>query len=201
MLKPKSSIYVDSRYIINLINKKFLKTQISEIEIRFINITIKIRKIKPVKYNVNEYVILQIYFAGKNKIILIKKKLYLIDDLRTNIFIENNIIVLEKIVVNPTDSKIIFGKYKNIVILITVINKINEFIRRIIFSIKTVVVLAGAHAVIFIENIKNDLNLFENRDLFFEPVSLNDLDVYAYIIDLNISEIYIKNNTNRDIIF
>ena len=80
-------------------------------------------------------------------------------------------------------------------------NKVNEFIRRIIFFIKTVVVLAGIYAVIFIKNIKNNLNLSKDRDLFFEPVNLDDLDVYAYIIDLNISEIYIKNNINRDIIF
>ena len=123
------------------------------------------------------------------------------DDLRTNIFIENNIIVPEKIIVDPVGSKIIFGKYKNTVILITVTNKANEFIRRTIFFIKTVVVLAGIYAAISIENIKDNLNLFEDRDLFFEPVSLDDLNVYAYIIDSNISEIYIKNNANRDIIF
>ena len=123
------------------------------------------------------------------------------DDLRINIFIENNIIVLKKIVIDSAGSKIIFEKYKNIVILITVTNKANEFIRRIIFFIKTVVVSVNIYAAIFIENIKNNLNLFKNRDLFFEPVSLDDLDVYAYIIDLNISEIYIKNNINRDIIF
>ena len=125
----------------------------------------------------------------------------MINNLRTNIFIGNNIIVLEKIVINPVRSKIILKKYKNIVILITVINKINEFIRRIIFFIKIIVVLAGIYAAIFIENIKNYLNLFKNKDLFFELVSLNDLNVYAYIINSNISKIYIKNNTNRDIIF
>ena len=125
----------------------------------------------------------------------------MINNLRTNIFIGNNIIVLKKIVIDSAGSKIIFGKYKNTVILITITNKANEFIRRIIFFIKTVVVLAGIYAVISIENIKDDLNLFKNRDLLFEPVNLNDLDVYAYIIDSNISEIYIKNNINRDIIF
>ena len=125
----------------------------------------------------------------------------MIDNLRANIFIGNNIIILKKIVVNLTDSKIIFGKYKNIVILITITNKANEFIRYIIFFIKTIVILINIYAAIFIENIKNDLNLFKNRDLFFESVNLDDLDVYAYIIDSNISEIYIKNNINRDIIF
>ena len=73
--------------------------------------------------------------------------------------------------------------------------------RYIIFFIKIIVILADIYAAIFIENIKNDLNLFKNRDLFFESVSLDNLDVYAYIINLNISKIYIKNNTNRDIIF
>ena len=125
----------------------------------------------------------------------------MIDDLRTNIFIKNNIIILKKIIIDLAGSKTIFGKYKNTVILITIINKINEFIRRIIFSIKTVVILAGIYAAIFIEDIKDDLNLFKNKDLFFEFVNLDDLDVYAYIIDLNIFEIYIKNNANRDIIF
>ena len=125
----------------------------------------------------------------------------MIDDLRANIFIRNNIIVLKKIIIDPAGFKIIFEKYKNIVILITVTSKANEFIRYIIFFIKTVVILANIYAAIFIENIKNNLNLFKDRDLFFEPVNLDDLDVYAYIINLNISKIYIKNNVNRDIIF
>ena len=125
----------------------------------------------------------------------------MINDLRINIFIENNIIVLEKIVIDPAEFKTIFEEYKNIVILITVTSKVNEFIRRIIFFIKTVVVLVNIYAVIFIEDVKNNLNLFKNKNLFFELVSLDDLNVYAYIINSNISEIYIKNNTNRDIIF
>ena len=66
---------------------------------------------------------------------------------------------------------------------------------------KTVVISANIYAVIFIENIKDDLNLLENKDLFFEFINLDDLDIYAYIINSNIFEIYIKNNTNRDIIF
>ena len=123
------------------------------------------------------------------------------NNLRINIFIGNNIIVLKKIVVDSVGSKIIFEKYKNIVILITITNKASEFIRRIIFSIKTIVVLINIYIAIFIEDIKDNLNLFKNRDLFFESVSLDDLNVYAYIIDSNISKIYIKNNINRDIIF
>ena len=54
--------------------------------------------------------------------------------------------------------------------------------------------------VVLIRRPKNKLELPDNRDLIFEPNILNTLLVYIYIIDYNISKVFIRNDTNRPII-
>ena len=56
------------------------------------------RGIKSNKYKTSKYVIASIYFLGENVItILTSREIYIVNDLKTNILIKINIIILEKI--------------------------------------------------------------------------------------------------------
>ena len=84
-----------------------------------INIFIKIKRINLNEYNINEYVVLRLYFTGKNqRIAVIEKELYLIDDLRTNVLINTDIIDSEKIIINIYNAVAIIGVYNNIIIFL-----------------------------------------------------------------------------------
>ena len=39
-----------------------------------------------------------------------------------------------------------------------------------------------------------------DRDFIFEPKSLDSLSVYIYIIDYSISQIFIRNDTDKNIV-
>ena len=88
---------------------------------------------------------------GDKKTTIIKKKLYLINNLRTNILIENNIFIPEKVSLNIIKSIIFFRAYGDIKIPLKIIIKSNKFIRRIIYFITTIIMPAKFYTAIFIE--------------------------------------------------
>ena len=187
--------------MINLINRNFLKTQVPDATIYNINIFIKVKKINLNEYNINEYVVLRLYFAGKDqRIIIIEKKLYLINDLRINALINIDIINSEKIVINIYNAVAIIGIYNNIIIFLIIKTRVNEFVRRLIYFINTVIILSEIYKIISISGYYGRiLYLFINRDLLFEPNCLNHLNIYVYVIDSTITQIFVKNNTENEI--
>ena len=84
-----------------------------------IDIFIKIKKIGLNEYNINEYIVLRLYFAGKDqRTAVIKKELYLINDLRINVLIGIDIINSEKIIINIYNAVATIGIYNNIIIFL-----------------------------------------------------------------------------------
>ena len=89
--------------------------------IKKIIIFISIRDSNINKYIFDEYVIIDIYFLKhkNNNLIIIKiiRETYLINDLKANIFINNDCIDLEKIVVNSANNITHIDNYNVIVIM------------------------------------------------------------------------------------
>jgi len=66
-------------------------------------------------YNINEFVIISIYIPGKdNKIALITRELYIVDNLSTKILIGIDIIKLERIIINTSRDLVIIIFYNNL---------------------------------------------------------------------------------------
>ena len=62
-------------------------------------ILIIVKDINNKKYNVNKYIKIKMYLSNKNDVItLIKRELYIVDNLIIKIFIEINIIKFENII-------------------------------------------------------------------------------------------------------
>lgn len=74
--------------------------------------------------DINEYILISIYiFVSKNGndiLCRIYKKIYFVDNLKIHVFIKNDVINLEKIVLNVNQSKIYIDNYN---IIITIINQ------------------------------------------------------------------------------
>ena len=77
---------------------------LSQIEIRRIILFLHIKGLKLILYNINEYISISIYISAiKNDITIfyrITREIYLIDNLKVYILINNDIIKFEKIVLN-----------------------------------------------------------------------------------------------------
>ena len=187
--------------MINLINRNFLKTQISDATIYNIDISIKIKRIGLNEYNINEYVVLRLYFTGKDqRTVVIERKLYLINNLRINVLININIINPEKIVINIYNAVTTIKIYNNIIIFLIIKTRANEFVRRPVYFINTVIILFGIYKIIFIGGYYGKiLYLFINRDLLFEPNCLDHFNIYAHVIDSTITQIFVKNNIKNEI--
>ena len=61
MLTERVIIYVNSKCIMSLIDKKFLKEILSNIEIKKIRMGINIKEIDTFKYMINDYCLLDLY--------------------------------------------------------------------------------------------------------------------------------------------
>ena len=94
----------------------------------------------------------------------------------------------------------IIGVYNNIIIFLITKIRANEFVRRLIYFINTVIILSEIYKIIFInEYYGRILYLFINRDLLFEPNCLDYLNIYAHVIDSIITQIFVKNNIENEV--
>ena len=92
----------------------------------------------------------------------LRRELYIIDNLRVKIFIENNIIKFEEIVIDVVNKKVRINNYY-ITINITARSR-GEFIRRKIY-IKTFIFISSHSEIILL--IKR-INLFNDRNFLFK---------------------------------
>ena len=130
---------------------------------------------------------------NKNKITIIERELYIINNLIVKILIEINIIKSKRIIINLENNVIEIDVYNNIEILIVAIIR-ESSIKITIYSNKRITIFVYFNVVILITKI---VNLSNNRDLLFKLKTLDTLFVYAYIINYNILKIFIRNNSNK----
>ena len=90
--------------------------------------------------------------------------------------------------------------YNYIIIFLITKIRVNEFVRRLIYFINTIIILFKIYKIIFInEYYERILYLFIDRDLLFESNYLDYFNIYIYIIDLTITQILVKNNIENEI--
>ena len=97
-------------------------------------------------------------------LIYLRRKLYIVDNLRVKILIKNNIIRFEEIVINIVNKKARINNY-NIIINIIARSR-DEFIRRKIYIKISIFMPSHSEIMLLIKKI----NLFNNRDFLFKLV-------------------------------
>ena len=94
----------------------------------------------------------------------LRRKLYIVDNLRVKILIKNNIIKFKKIVINVINKK---ARIKNYNITINIIARSrDEFIRRKIYIKVSIFVSSHSEIMLLIK----EINLFNDRDFLFKLV-------------------------------
>ena len=90
------------------------------------------------------------------------------------------------------------GAYKDLLIPINITSK-GTRVNTTIFSRKGIILPPYTNIPVPITGAKRPLSLPTDRDFIFEPYTHNTLLVYTYIVDYNISEVFIRNDTNYKI--
>ena len=112
---------------------------------------IKIRELKTKKHKIYEYIIISLYLPNQNnKIILIRFKIHIINDLSIKILIDINIIKLKIIVLDTNKDLIIIKSYEFFQISIFIIIK-DSYIDVIIINKSRFIILAYSFLIILIK--------------------------------------------------
>ena len=185
-------------YIISFIDRKFLRENLFDVEIKKMFISMIVKGIDNKKHSVSEYVKIKIYLSNKNGVIaLIKRELYIVDDLIIKAFIEIDIIKLKDIVLNLKHDIIRIDAYQNHEVPIIIIiggSRINV----IIYNKKRINILSYSNVVVpMIGFSKTRLMLSKDRDFLFESQTLNTFSAYAHIIDHILSTVFVRNDIDE----
>ena len=184
----------DTNVNIIFVNREFFKKQTSNISIRIITISISIRDFDTTQHWFNDYVIIFIYFSNKKNEIVIKimntREIHLIDNLKINMFIENDFMKSKKIDINVTKKIVYIDNYDVIVALNVKIFRIIVHIS--IHARKTIIVFSHIEIVLSIYFII----IFANKNFLFESKNFN-LSFYVHLTNVEFKNIIVKNDNNK----
>ena len=136
-----------------------------------------------------------IFFDKKNEIvvkIMIIREIYLIDNLKTNMFIDNDLMKLKKIDINVTKKSIHIDNCDVIVVLNVKTSRI--IVHTSIYVRKTIIVSSHIEIVLSI----HFTIIFANRDFLFESKNFN-LSFYVHLTNVEFKNILVKNDDDKSI--
>ena len=183
---------------VSLINIKFFKQNAKDVSIRIIITSVIVRGLGAHKYNTNKYVLVTIYFLGKNfsgKLVRtnFRREVYLIDNFKTNMLLKIDIIKFEQIDV-LISFIIVYINSCDVTMPICLKIKAEALQQnRFIHNIKIVIISFRSKIFIFVHIIEF---LFD-RNYLFEFFNFAIFGIYAHIINTKTKIIQIKNELNN----
>ena len=104
LIATNEEIYIDIGYNVILVDKTWLLVLLSKVEIRRISKALRVKRLDTAIYNTNKYMLVLMYiFDIKddiNVLYRIVREIHLISNLKAYILIKNDIVDLERIVIN-----------------------------------------------------------------------------------------------------
>ena len=210
MIKIKSSIdfeiFIDVCLNIDcfmtIANKKILQQYFSNNFIKQLSSSISMRNIDNIMHHIFDYALFTLYLDNQliNKIVVIDKfqiEIHLIDDLKINIFIDNDVFIVQQIKLNLAQQIVQLDNCQNFVVFINVLTRQKTEIKRII-RVKNIVIVSIKITINV--SISYNENLSVDRNFLFESQCAkylnDDDDVLIHIIDVEFHHVMIKNIIN-----
>ena len=145
----------------------------------------------------SNYAIVSMYFVdvkNDNSIkVLIRREVHSIDNLKVNMFIDNDVIVSESVVLDLVKKQTLIDNC-DVIITLDVRSRVNHAQQRFIHVKKIIVLSSRNQMIILIHHLVDEL--FVNRDFLFESDESN-LILYVHIIDVDIKVVLIINDSNN----
>ena len=191
-------VCLDIEIDVILIDREFFKAQTSTISIRTMTTSLKIRDLDTTKYQSFEYAIVDIYLSSTRSTndekinALIRREIYLIDNLKANMLIENDIIDLEKIVIDMHKRETLITSCEITIFL--EIKTQSDVVNRSVPLRKTTIIPSRIEMSISIHY----TNIFNSRDFLFESEKeCVSLALYAHMIDVFTRAILVRNDKEQ----
>ena len=183
-------------------NRKILQQYFSDSIIKQLSSSISMRDIENIMHHIFDYVLFTLYFDDQliDKIVVIDKfqiEIHLIDDLKINIFIDNDVFTAQQVKLNLTQQIVQLNSCQNFVVLINVLTRQKIEIKRII-RVKSIVIISIK--IIINVSMSYNENLSFDRNFLFESQCVeylnDDDDVLIHIVDVEFYHVMIKNIIN-----
>ena len=130
----ETDTYLDSGCGVSLADRTWLQSNLPDLKVLKMASSLKVRGVGANKYETDKFVVMSVYFPCKaqdgNKVLAyIRREFHLVDDLRTQILIGNDVIGPEKIVIDVGNKTATFGNCDNAVATVNPRQR-GQYIRR-----------------------------------------------------------------------
>ncbi len=188
---------LDTSCSVILTNREFIKRHEAHYIIRRMTTSLNVRELRTNKHETWKYIIASIYFLEKitqEKFTreVIRREVHLMNDLKVNMLIDNDILESEDIFIDDSKSKTIIVSCNNMIISIEIRTLIKEMINKVLHVRFVMIISSRSIATISIHRFE----LSSSRDFLFESANL-DVFMYAHIIDTSTNAIIAKNESDR----
>ena len=183
-------------------NRRVLKNNNSDLIIKRLSSSISIRDIENIIHHINQYAMIDFYMNDKvnhiNHIAKFSTEIHLVDDLKTNLLINTNVMKTQKTKLDLKKSILTIEFCKNLVTSIDTIARLVSNTKRIIRARHATII--STHFILRVFVTYHD-QLFDDRDYLFESQCVVDFDddddVFAHIVNITLSYILIRNTSDR----
>ena len=196
-----ADICFDTGCVMSLVDRQFLREQVPDVEIRKMPTPMTVRGIGSKRHEASEFVSLEMYLPGNGRrVALIEREFHIVDELTAKALVGVDILKPENIAINLSCDSMTIGACDDIVVPITVHTRSpGPRTNATVFAQKQMTVQPRSNVAIPITGPRRMLELPRDRDLFFEPASLNELSTYAHVVDHTLTEVFVRNDTDRPI--
>ena len=188
----KKNVVVDFKVDVTFNDRTFHKKQLFKNEIRIITTSFKIRGLNTHKHKSHEYVICNIYLKNikndKSITFVLRRKIYLVNNFKINMFINNNIINAKNLIINSVKKETFIFNI-NVIIFVKV-KSIKSFIRRFVYIRKTIVISSMSEIIVFIHH----TSLSKIKNFLFESIDDVNFTLYVYLMNIFITAMIVRNN-------
>ena len=161
---------IDCSITIN--NRQTFTRHVLNLKIKKLIFSISIRDIDNIMHYIFDYIVISYYIddylSNNNQMFITNKfevKIHLVDDLKTNLFIDNNVFIAQRVKINLITQSVQLNNCQNLVALINTIIKKKIDFKRTIRANQIVNVSINFIVMIFVNY--HD-NLSNNKDFLFE---------------------------------
>lgn len=189
---PDSTACLDTSCGVTLVDKHWLLKRLPNQKISIMSTPLKVRGIGASKHESSEFAALSLYFPSKNSVgdlvyPAIRCEIHLVESLRANILVGNDIMSSEAMVINLGKKTAIIGTC-GVSIDVNATQR-GQFLTRKLLTNQDSVIPPRSKAMISLEK----LPLPDDRAFLFYPVPQANLTLYSHIMDYETSKILVKN--------
>ncbi len=193
-----STACLDTGCGVTLVNKAWLSKRLSIQKVNTMSTPLKVRGIGASKHESGEFAALSLYFPGRNDVgqqvyASLTCEVHLVEGLRANLLIGNDIMSPEDFVINVKKRSVLIGSC-GVTVSIDARQRGQFLTRRLLSSQETVVPPRSEVMVSLVP-----LPLPDDRDFLFHPATQANLTLFTHLVNYKTSKVLVRNDSSQTI--